>query len=223
MRRPVLAVAAALLALAASAPALAHEGSPNFLSVIRAAPQAEGLHLEVLNRDDRLALVNRTGRDVLVLGYLDEPYARIAADGTVSVNRNSEATYTNDERYGAEVPDGVDPKAPPRWKVVDRSGRFEWHDHRIHWMSRSDPPQVTDPDVRTKVFDWSVPLRVDGRPAAIAGELFWTPIDDGGGAPVGAIAGLVALVLLGGGAVLVVRRRRGARQEDASAEAREAW
>src|SRR5687768_11889703 len=134
MRRRPLAVAGALLALAVPAAALAHEGNPNYLSTITKTPDAKGLSIEVLNRDDRLAMVNRTGRDIVIEGYLGEPYARIAADGTVSVNRNSEATYTNEERFGAAVPDGVDPKAPPRWEEIDRSGRFEWHDHRIHWM-----------------------------------------------------------------------------------------
>ena len=216
MRRHTLGLVAACCALAAPAVALAHEGSPNFLSVIRAAPEVAGLRVEVLNRDDRLALVNRTGRDVVVEGYAGEPYARVEADGTVAVNRNSEAAYTNEQRYGRSVPDDVEPQGPPRWERVDRSGRFEWHDHRIHWMSLGEPPQVRDPDVRTKVFDWTVPLRVGGRAAQITGTLEWTPVDRGGGVPVQAVAALGALVLAGAAAVVVVRRRR-------SGRAREAW
>ena len=85
-------------------------------------------------------------------------------DGTVEVNTDSKAYYINEERDGqVEVPDGVDGKGEPRWEEVARTGRFEWHDHRMHWMSESDPEAVSDKDVRTKIYDWKVPIAVDGR------------------------------------------------------------
>ena len=40
--------------------------------------------------------------------------------------------------------------------------------------------------MRTKVFDWAVPIEVGGERGAIAGTLFWTPLP-GGGPPLGAI------------------------------------
>jgi LPXTG-motif cell wall-anchored protein len=107
------------------------------------------------------------------------------------------------------VPAAAQPKAAPQWKVVDKAGRFQWHDHRIHWMSTIPPKQVTDKSRRTKVFDWSVPMRVGSSTGAIRGTLFWQPTG-GGGAPVAALAGLVALALAGLVAVVVVRRRRSA-------------
>ena len=95
----------------------------------------------------------------MIEGYSDEPYARIEPDGTVSVNTDSEAYYINEERDGqVPVPDGADSKGEPRWKEVSKTGRFEWHDHRMHWMSKGDPEQVKDKSVRTKVFDWKVPV-----------------------------------------------------------------
>ncbi len=216
--RCAVALALALAALLA-APALAHEGNPNYLSEVDAiTPATDGVSVEVLNRDDRMLLHNTSGEDVVVLGYDDEPYARVLADGTVQVNTNSEAYYLNDDRFAnATVPKGLG--TTPAWKEVDKTGRFEWHDHRMHWMSKTTPPQVTDEDARTKIFDYRIPLEVDGRRGAIAGTLFWTPLP-GGGPPLAAIfigAGIViALCIL----VAVVRhRRRVAAPEGASAEA----
>jgi len=202
-------VVSALIALATAPAALAHQGNPNYRSVIdQVTPKVSGLRLEVLNLDDRLELQNTSGKTVVVRGYQGEPYARLLADGTVQVNHNSPAFYLNDDRLGqAKVPSTAKASATPQWQVVDRAGRFQWHDHRIHWMSTVPPKQVTDKSKRTKVFDWSVPLQVGTTTGAVKGTLFWQP-PTGGGAPVGAYAGLAAIALLGLGAVALVRRRR---------------
>lgn len=217
MRILTCAAAAAALLLAVPA-ALAHQGSPNFLSQVNSiTPDVDGVDVTVLNRDDRLLLHNTSGRTVVVEGYSNEPYARIADDGTVSVNTDSQAYYVNEERDGrVEVPPGADSKGEPRWKQISRSGRFEWHDHRMHWMASGDPEQVTDKDVRTKIFDWKVPVRIDGRSGAIAGTLFWTPVPSSG-LPLPAIFAFAALVIVLCVAVTIVRRRRG------TAAPREAW
>ena len=218
MRR-ALALGVAVALLAASA-AQAHQGNPNYRSVVDSiTPVVKGLTLHVLNYDDRFELTNRSGRTVTVQGYDREPYARVLADGTVEVNKRSPAYYLNDDRFAdVKVPASADPKAPPQWSVVDKTGSLQWHDHRMHWMSRSLPPQVKDKSRRTKIFDYAIPLRVGSQPASIRGTLFWQP-DSGGGAPVGAIVGLVALAVAALGAVVVVRRRR-SRQP---AERAEAW
>lgn len=208
MSRVPAAMLAALCVIGTATPvAHAHKGNPNFRSIPTDVP--EGISVEVTNFDDSLELTNRSGKTVVVMGYANEPYARIGADGTVEINQRSPATYENRERFGGVAkPAGVDPEATPQWKLVDRSGRFVWHDHRSHYMSKGTPPQVSDPDVRTKVFDWKVPIAVAGKPAFIAGTLFWQPVDDGGGAPLGAIIAFVALVALGATAIVVVRVRR---------------
>jgi hypothetical protein len=218
--RIVTWVAAAAALLVGAPVALAHEGSPNFLSQINeVTPAAPGVDVEVLNRDDRLLLRNTGDETVLIEGYDGEPYARITPDGTVSVNTDSKAYYINEERDGkVGVPDGVDGKGTPQWKEVSKTGRFEWHDHRMHWMSESDPEAVTDKDVRTKVFDWKVPIVVDGRTGAIAGTLFWTPVLSSG-PPLPLIIAFLVLVIPLAIAVFVVRRRRAA----AAAPASEAW
>jgi hypothetical protein len=221
MRRALaLGVAAALLLAQAAA---AHQGNPNYRSVLDSvSPQVKGLTLHVLNYDDRFELTNHSGRTVTIQGYNGEPYARVLANGTVELNKRSPAYYLNDDRYAdVKVPASADPKAPPQWSVVDKTASVQWHDHRMHWMSKSMPPQVKDTSKRTKVFDYAIPLSVGSRPGNIRGTLFWQPTS-GGGAPVGAIAGLVALVVVGLGAVVIVRRRRRAADTD-TPEGAEAW
>ena len=224
MSRLRLVVAlSALLALAAAPTAHAHQGNPNYRSVIdEVAPKLPGVRLQVLSLDDRLELQNTSGKTVIVKGYQGEPYARILGDGTVQVNHNSPAFYLNNDRTSTgKVPASAKAGATPDWQIVDRAGRFQWHDHRIHWMSTIAPKQVTDKTKRTKVFDWKVPLQVGTTNASVDGTLFWAGTG-GGGTPVGAYAGLALIALLGLGAVVVVRRRRGADAPVGAAEI-EAW
>jgi hypothetical protein len=210
-------VLAALTALPATA--AAHGGNPDFRSEFRAIqPAVRGLTVQILNYDDRLLLINRTGRTVVLEGYEREPYARLLADGTVEVNRRSPSYFLNEERYGAPVPGGANADAAPRWSVVSKTGRFESHDHRIHWMSKdTTPPQVKDEGKRTKVFDWRVPIEVGSRHAAVTGTLYWVPASSGG-VPAAAIVALVVLVVLTVVLYLVTRRVRAR-----SGKASEAW
>ncbi|MEZ5102452.1 MAG: hypothetical protein R3C15_22160 [Thermoleophilia bacterium] len=212
MHRP-LALLAALLAAAAllvAAPAaLAHGGLPGYTATITSiAPTVPGLELEVLEGDDRLQLTNDTGAEVVVLGYDGEPYLRFDAEG-VWRNRNSPATYLNEERYAeVEIPPTATRDATPDWERVTGRNRFDWHDHRIHWMSQQAPPVVrADPDVPHRVFEWEVQLQAAGQPVAVAGTLDYAPTS--GGVPIAALiaipfALIVALVAFG-----QLRKRQG--------------
>jgi hypothetical protein len=216
-------LAGALVALALAVPtAVAHEGNPNFRSEVRSiSPQVEGLSARILNFDDNIELRNDTGETLVVEGYRGEPYVRIRADGSVQVNRRSPTLYLNEDRFaeGVTVPASADPKAPPAWRTVDRTGRYSFHDHRVHWMGQELPPQVKDEHERVKVFDWRVPVEVGGRPVAIAGSLTWVGTPSGG-FPVAAAISLAAAIAAGGALVVVVRRRRRAEQaEEAPVEA----
>jgi hypothetical protein len=208
-RRTVLtvalwALAAGLLATSASG----HSGSPNYESLVRGVtPQIPGFTVEVLNGDDRLAVQNSGTRTVTIDGYNREPYVRLRPDRTVEVNLRSPAYYLNRDRFfGTKVPASANPKDVPQWKVVERAGRYEFHDHRMHYMAKNVPQQVKDRSKRTKIFDWRVPLRADAATGQIRGELFWRGADPG--PPIGAFIALGALVLLGCTSVVVVRRRR---------------
>jgi hypothetical protein len=189
---------------------IADQGSSyHFRSYIAAiAPPFPGLQVEVLEFADRLILHNHTGKTVTVYGYSGEPYARVQPNGTAEQNVRSPAVYLNTSFYAnVTVPAGAGD--PPAWTVVDRTGQFEWHDHRIHWMSPVTPPEVKDPGRRTKIFDWRVPIRVGAQRGNVDGVLFWVP-EEGTKTPLAAIVALIAILLGGLVFVLVVRRRRAA-------------
>jgi hypothetical protein len=244
--RPILAFACALaLAPAATVPAgaatqststsesaspIADQGSSfHYRSEIRSiAPNVKGLNIEVLEFADRLVLTNHTGKTVTVYGYSGEPYARVQPNGTTEQNKRSPAVYLNTNFYGnATVPSSASASQPPAWVVVDRTGTFEWHDHRIHWMSPVTPPQVKDEGKRTLIFHWTVPISVGAQKGVVAGQLFWVP--EGSKAPVAAIVALAVIVLLALGFVVWVRRRRarsggpGASESDSANKTGEAW
>jgi hypothetical protein len=221
-----LAGAAAVIALLLAAPvALAHQGNPHYRSTVTSVtPPVKGLTVTVLNYDDRLEMRNFSGQDVVIDDYQNKPYARVLADRSVEVNTNSQAYYLNNDRYAnVEVPKGLGSK--PNWKLVDRTGRFQWHDHRMHYMSPTVPPKVTNQDVKTHIFDWKVPVTVGGRQGAIGGTLDWVPLPKST-LPVGLIwASAIALIVLAIGVFFIRRRRADAAPEEGGAQGRasEAW
>jgi hypothetical protein len=215
--RTLIGAVAAVLVLAGPPPALAHEGNPNYRSTVTAiTPAVDGVTVEVLNFDDSLQLRNTSGEPVVIEDYEGKPYARLQPDRTVEVNTNSEAYYLNDDRFAdVQVPSGLGAK--PRWKLVDRTGRFAWHDHRAHYMSPAVPEQVADRDVRTHIFDWKVPIAVGGDRGAISGSLTWVPLPGAGGLPTGLIWASAAVLILLCLIVFTVRMRRRGPGEPAEA------
>ena len=180
------AVAVALAGVVASAsPAAAHGGDgagpTNFLTEITGtSPAVDGLDLQVLEFGSQLQLTNRTGRDVVVLGYEGEPYLRIGEEG-VFENRRSPATYINADRQGqTPVPDEADAEADPEWRKQSDGQTARWHDHRVHWMGSETPPAVQRDSSRPQVIypEWAVPLRVGDREVEVTGTLTWVPGPD---------------------------------------------
>jgi hypothetical protein len=176
----LLLLCAAILA----PPVAAHGdgGARGYRSAVTSVrPATGGLTVLVVDGDDRLRLTNQTGRTVEIEGYEGEPYLRFATDG-VFRNSRSPATYLNEERYGeVDVPADADPKAQPVWERVGGGHTYEWHDHRIHWMSQIDPPAIrTAPDEPHHVYDWRVPASIGGDPLVIAGRLDYEPPPAGG-------------------------------------------
>ena len=192
MRRILLPAAAAVVWLGlAAAPASAHSVagvSPTNLhtNLKSVDPAVPGLEVKVVEAGSRLELRNRTGQEVLVLGYKDEPYLRIGPEG-VFQNKLSPATYINATREGEQPPDSATnaPVGATDWEKVSSEPLARWHDHRIHWMVPTDPPEVRQDPGRRRVIDmdaqnkqdsdWKVPIRLGGEEIVARGELVWVP------------------------------------------------
>jgi hypothetical protein len=185
--------------------------------VLSLQPSTDAVSLRVVGGDGFLELHVRHGHEATVEGYGGEPWLRVLRDGTVEENTRSPATYLDANRYARDitVPPDADPKAPPRWQTVGHDGHWVWHDHRIHWMNPGVAPPMMPGSDQVRMGDredgrWVVPMRVDGRPVAVIGELIRHPAP-GPALPLlviagFALAGLAASFLLRGQAA----RLRGA-------------
>ena len=218
--RAGLALAGTAL-LAAASPALAHQGSPDYLSQVRSiAPALQGLSVErpqprrpardpqherahggrrgLQQRPVRAAARRRRGRGQHPLARL-LPQQRPLREGQVPAS-------AKDER-GAALEAGVE----------DRPLRVARPPHALHGQGPpgEDRGPVGAPDG----------VRLEGaaggrrRPGSINGRLLWTPREEPG-LPLGAIFAFAALAIAGCIAVFVVRRRRAGA---APAEPKEAW
>ncbi len=128
--------------------------------VLAITPATDAISVSIEGGDSFVGITVTEGHEAIVLGYDDEPYLRIATDGTISENLRSFATYYNAQRYGAdEIPDVVDNDAPPEWQQIGLGGSWAWHDHRAHWMG-SEPPIGLDPGMSLPAQQ--IPLVVDG-------------------------------------------------------------
>jgi hypothetical protein len=187
-----------LATVVAASPASAHDvGSllSNYETRLTSVtPEVEGIDVAVIEGGNRLEARNATDTDLVVLGYEDEPYLRIGPDGAFE-NLNSPATYLNADREATlEVPErAADPDVAPEWRKIGDEPLARWHDHRVHWMSTSDPAVVTAaPDEEHVVIpDWVVPMVHGDQTIEVVGDLVWRP------SPSPALPAVVILVVAG--------------------------
>jgi hypothetical protein len=225
-KRARRALTPALAALCLAAPsALAQGGNPDYTSVIRRVrPAVPGVGFRLVDHGNRMRVLDRHDHEVTIFGYEREPYARVLKSEIVQVNERSPADYLNrNRRDDVVLPPFASALARPRWRTVGHSGTFTWIDQRTHWLPARVPPQVTDPSTRTKVFDYRIPIRIDGRKGTIEGALFWAGV--AGPSTSRLIVAGVVMALAGAALVLLSRQRRGhaggARR--GGEPAREAW
>jgi hypothetical protein len=186
----LVTVAVALVVVTAP-PALAHGPTPdasNFASrvtgnvtMVDGKPGADaapppGVQWRILGADALLQVHNTGDSDVIVTGYNSEPFLRVGPEGAFE-NRRSPAAYLNADRYAqVEVPPDADAAAEPEWRKLSDEPRWQWHDHRIHWMAQESPPQVEESSgVTQTVLDWNVPYQVADQQLAVQGVLEWIP------------------------------------------------
>ncbi|HEU4701787.1 MAG TPA: hypothetical protein VFS37_04830 [Conexibacter sp.] len=173
IRKAILS-AALLLALAA-VPAAAHEGDARYRSVVNEiVPPIDGLTAEVLDHDDALLLVNRSGKAVIVLDEDGEPYARLLADGTVQVNRDSAFVRENrsdDETaaaprlyastdVGALLAHGGEEHAPGEEHAEPGAGGGSAHEHAPDWSTLDRTGRLQWHDPRINVRGQGIPPQV---------------------------------------------------------------
>ncbi len=206
-RRAGAAVVIAMLIVLGATPAGAHTtGGPpasNFRTeLIGLRPPSRGVEVSLAPDHEQLELRVNGRHRVTVLGYQGEPYLRVDARG-VFENKRSPALAANRTRIPTGSPGRT--TSAPRWRRVSPRPIARWHDHRAHWMDGITPSAVRrDPDHEQVVVRWSIPVRVDGRPAQIRGQIRWAP-------PAPAWPWWVAAVILAAGVVTVGARPRFAR------------
>lgn len=185
MRRASLPAAVLIALVVALTPggdgtAAAHDGSHVFESVVDGITPERlggGIQVRMLDADEQMELVNRSGREVVVHGYEGEPYARITSEGPVFVNVLSPSMAPSNDRLGHSPPNGnEDASAAPRWVKVGDGGRYRWFDRRTHYRKAGVPPTVTDREERTRLWDYRIPITVGGERAEIAGTLYWVGV-----------------------------------------------
>lgn len=182
MRRIGTTVAMGLALLGATAPpAWAHSvdgaETTNYRAELdRIDPVVDGIEVRLIEHGSRIEVTNRTGEEVVVLGYQGEPYLRVGPDG-VFENRRSPATYLNRDRdMTSALPGSADPDAAPDWQRVSEEPTARWHDHRMHFMGEQDPQVVRDePGRRHVISSWEVEMEHGGATIAASGELVWVP------------------------------------------------
>ena len=149
----------------------------------------------------------------MITDYDDHPYLRIGPNGAFE-NRQSNALYLNADRRGATtIPSGLRPDGPPEWRKLSGSPVVRFHDHRIHWMGTSPPPQVEAARGREHLIQtWEVPIIRGTTPFVVSGDLRWMP----GPSPIPPLTVAGALGLLSVGAVVLSAGRGRSRLAPAS-------
>lgn len=178
-RRVVAGLSLSLLIVCAwAAPAAAHGPtaagnlSSNYRVSLTAAPNVGGLSIDLADGGTEVVLANRSQAEVTVLDYDGDPYLRIGPDG-VWENSNSPAVELNSAMTPPQSASSAASSGEPRWHRLSAGHVAKWHDHRAHWMAADPSGPIAD---RVHVVQtWTIPMLIDGEPAAIAGIIEWVP------------------------------------------------
>jgi hypothetical protein len=183
VRRAVMVVGVLVVAMVVftASPAEAHGlgglKPTNYKTVLQSVtPDVPGLHMKVTDLGTKVEVTNDNGREVIVLGYDDEPYLRVGPHG-VFENTRSPATYLNRSTTITKAPPAsANSKATPVWRRVSDGNTASWHDHRAHFMGTEDPPKVArDPGRRQIVETFEIPMRLGNASVVASGRIIYVP------------------------------------------------
>ena len=125
-----------------------------------------GIDAKVVDGDLRMWMRVPADETVVVIDYRGAPYLRFSSAG-VFVNENSSMYYLNQTPVPETPPTTLTASTPPHWHHVSGGHSYEWHDGRLHALAAV----ALTPGV-SFVGRWNLPLRIDGRLAAINGGLW---------------------------------------------------
>ena len=165
--RPASILLAAGIVLISPPAAFAHAGpgtpvASRYTATVTTHPTA--VQVKVVDGDRQLWLEAPPALTVLVLGFAGEPYLRFDADG-VAINERSPTTYLNRARP-VEPPVTAGLHEQPLWRTVSRGHSYRWHEDRLHALAVTARKPHPGP-----IGPWTIPLRLNGRAAAIHGTL----------------------------------------------------
>jgi hypothetical protein len=125
-----------------------------------------GTVAQVIDGDQRMSLSVDPRQTVVVLDYRAAPYLRFTPSG-VEVNQSSSMYYLN--QVPAQIPPTrLSSATPPHWSRVSNGRAYSWHDGRLHALA-----SIARAPGATYLGHWTIPLRVNGAPAAIGGGLYY--------------------------------------------------
>jgi hypothetical protein len=199
VRRLVASASLLVAALLAPAPALADSFATYATVVTGLQPAVPGITVTALRDGQAMTVTNTSSTVITIYGYQGEPYVRIQPDG-VWENTLSPAVYLNKEQTIGEFPKSANAEAAPHWAKISDAHRFQWHDHRIHWMGATNPPSVEQSPNKTHLINtWKVPFSIGTatQPTGdIVGTLTYHPSSHlGSYLTWGAIAGALLIVV----------------------------
>ena len=175
MRRLLVAGAAVVAALVLPGAALAHVGksapvATNFdANISGVEPPSSAVEAKLVDGDRALWLRVRGDATVLIPGAEGEPLLRFDRAG-VFVNLRS-LTAQSDRIDRFDLRPDPNPRAAPLWHRLSSGHSYLWHEHRLHALE----PLARGHRTRTVVGRWSVPLLIDGKRHALAGQLVYHP------------------------------------------------
>lgn len=145
-------------------PAAAHTGTVTLSSNERSRILSDkhplpGVEVRLHPLAKQVTLVNHSDTTLIVLGYTGEPFLRVGPDGVYQNQSSPSCTAANANPLH---PDAPELRQAPVWKRITTASTAQWHDHRVHWVTKPLPEAVQKaPDQQHILIErWSIPLAV---------------------------------------------------------------